>query len=416
MNIGIVGGGASGMILASKLTKYNVTILERNSKLGKKLLLTGNGKCNFTNLNFDNLSSIYNNDFAIDIYKRYDNNSFINYFNSIGIVPKVEVHRGISYIYPNSNKSTSVYYCLLDKIISNKVNVEYNTLVNDIHKDDDSFDVICDNGKEYKFDKIILSTGGMTYKKTGSDGVGYELAKTFSHNITKLYPGLCSLRYGNNSNFLNDVKGIRVNARVIFEDFNEFGEIQFNDSSISGIPIMNLSNKICSFFDKDIDIILDFSEVLLKNDIDVLNDNYKKTNKDEILTILNNRKRNISYKKARDFLCGYLPDELNHAIIKQIGLDDKNVLELTKEDLITIIDSLVNFKINVKPHISFDDAQITIGGVDVNEIDKNTLESKLVKNLYFIGEILDIDGICGGYNLQLAYSTASIVADSILND
>ena len=423
MNIGIIGGGASGMILASKLKNKNVTVIEKNNKLGKKLLLTGNGKCNYTNLNFNDLSKIYNNDFAGNLYNKYDNYSFIEYFKELGIVPKVETHKGIEYIYPNSNKSTSVYYCLFDRIMNNGVNIIYGSEVTDINYSNNKFKVIINGNKELEFDKIVLATGGKSYKNTGSDGAGHKLAKKLGHKVVDLLPGLTALKFTiDEKDSLKFDGKCRVNANVSYQSsidnkkYEEFGEIQFSDDSISGIPILNLSNKIVRNLAKKspIKVSIDFSDCLL-NDIDnkdkvILDENAKvKVVKDRLFK----RKEDANYRKTLDFLCGYLPDEINDILLKVSGISNKSLESVNDGDFEKLAKNIVSFDVYIHQIPSFDSAQITLGGIDVNEIDLNTLESKIVKGLYFTGEIIDIDGICGGYNLQLAYSTASIVADNI---
>ena len=409
MNIGIIGGGASGMILASKLKNKTVTLIERNSKLGKKLLLTGNGKCNYTNADFTNLENIYNNNFAKQVYSKYDNNSFIKYFEDIGIVSKYETHRGIKYVYPNSNKSTSVVYNLLDKIISNNVDIKYNSCVKKILNKIEKFEVILENGEKFTFDKLVIACGGNSYKNTGSDGLGYSLSKSLGHRIISIYPALCALKYSDND--LKKVKGVRVDARLNFETndlkFEEIGEIQFTDFGISGVPILNLSRIISKH-------INDGNTVCINLDF-YYNDEYSNYNEhiNNLVNKLIERKNQITYKSISDFLCGFLPDEINEVILKRSNISSNNIVNLSEKEIIHIAENIINFKIDIVATASFDNAQITIGGVDTSEINQDTLESKIVKNLYFTGEILDIDGKCGGYNLQLAYSTASIVADSI---
>ena len=435
MRIGIIGGGASGMILASKLSGYDVTILERNNKLGKKLCLTGNGKCNYTNLDFNDLNYIYNNEFARNIYRKFDNISFIEYFKKIGIVPKIEVHKGISYVYPNTGSALSVYYCLYDKIVSNKVNIIYNAKVVDIKKDNEIFKVNIENGNEYIFDKLVIATGGKSYQKTGSDGSGYELAKKLGHNITNLAPGLCKIKYKINSNHFNDIKNFRINAKVGLDSLDndkiildETGEIQFTEKWLSGIPIMNLSNKIGRDIEKGISykLKIDFSYPLFENldngfiikkDTIVNDTSYRDFDKkvNYIKEILLERKNNNKYRNIKYFLSGFLPDDLSMMIYDKVGINanDLNVNDITDKEIEIILRNIVGFCVSINGRSNFDDAQITLGGVDVDEVNNDTLESKIVNNLYFTGEILDIDGICGGYNLQLAYSTASIVAESL---
>ena len=411
MRIGIIGGGASGMILASKLKNKDVTIIEKNNKLGKKLLLTGNGKCNFTNMDFSCVTEIYNNEFAVNCFKKYDNISFINYFKSLGIVPKIETHKNRDYVYPNTNKSSSVYYCLYDKIISNNTKILYNTCAYDIRIEDNIFLIDIGNDQTLKFDKLVISTGGCSYKNTGSDGSFFSVIKNIGHKVTDLHPGLCPLSYKNKLDFKNS---FRVNALLYVLNnekiiYKEFGEIQFNEKSISGIPILNISNK--THLNKSLSkIYLDFSYNLLSDN----DDNINTANRiNELINILTLRKKELSYRKTIDFLNGFLPDELNEFIYKKCKIDKNNVFELTDENIKNIAKEIICFEIDLSDDKSFENAQITLGGVDTNYINIDSLESKIIKGLYFTGEVLDIDGICGGYNLQLAYSTASIVADNI---
>ena len=409
MDIGIVGGGASGMILASKLKNNKVTILEKNSKLGKKLLLTGNGKCNFTNKDFNDLNSIYNNDLAKNVFKRYDNYSLINYFESLGIVSKTETHRGVNYIYPNSNKSTSVVYNLLDKIYSNSVNIKYNSCVKKVIKNNNKFELILKSDDVMYFDKLVMACGGNSYQNTGSDGLGYSIAKSLGHNIINVFPALCALKYSDSD--LKKIKGVRVDAKI-FVDFNnikfeEVGEIQFTDFGISGVPVFNLSRLISRYINSgnSLDVNLDF---FYTDKFSNLTDH-----KEKLYNYLIDRQRDISYKRIKDFLCGFLPDEISEIVLNRSNIKSKSIDMLTNDELNSIVENIINFKICLIGTASFDNAQITIGGVDTNDINHNSLESKIVDNLYFIGEMIDIEGKCGGYNLQLAYSTASIVADSL---
>lgn len=407
MDIGIIGGGASGMILASMLDKHHVTILERNNKLGKKLLLTGNGKCNFTNMSFDNLEYIYNCDFARNLYKRYDNKSFINYLETLGIVSKIETHKNIDYVYPNNNKSTSVYYSLLDKINENNVNIVYNAKVISAKYINNKFEINTEDNKKHLFDRIVFASGGASYKKTGSDGSCFPILKNLGHKVNPISPGLTPLRYSIENININKINftGFRVDAKVNLCDkdnlTSEYGEIQFTKEYISGIPILNLSSKMARVIDdtkNDLEIVLDFS----KNPADIKN-------------ILEERKKSIYYKRVEDFLCGYLPDELNIIICELLKLKNKKVKDLTSDELNNISKIITNFKVKCQRPVNFENAQITVGGIDVNEFDSDSLESKIVKGLYVIGEALDIDGICGGYNLQMCYSTASKVSDGLLN-
>ncbi len=429
MDIGIIGGGASGMILASKLNKHNVTIIEKNNKLGKKLLLTGNGKCNFTNMDFNNLYYIYNCKFAKTIFKRYDNYSFIEYLNSLGIVSKVETHKNIDYVYPNNNKSTSIYYALYDKIINNNINIEYNSNVTNIIKKNNKFFVYTIDNKNYEFDILIFAFGGSTYTKTGSDGSCFSIVKKLGLTVNDVLPGLTPLKYKIDNIDVNKINftGFRVDAYVSIKDkdnnvLSEYGEIQFTKENVSGIPILNLSSKLAriqSSYKNDIDIIFDFScnlvnSVNVSNKSSYFNLSYEEKN-NKVINILKLRRNLIPYKKTDDFLCGYLPDELNLIITSLLNLKNKKVSDLTDDDLMNISNLIISFKIKVIKQNNYENAQISVGGIDTNEFYENSLEAKKIKGLYAIGEALDIDGICGGYNLQMCYSSASVVSNHILN-
>lgn len=394
MDVAIIGGGASGMLLAAMINKnnINVTILEKNPKLGRKLLLTGNGKCNFTSGEFKNVNDIYNSNFACSLYKNHNEIEFINFFKSIGIDNKIEIHRGLKYYYPRSNKSTSVYYNLLDKIVANGANIIYNSNVIDIKRHNNKFILELSNKKTFTFDKVVIATGGKSYKNTGSDGSGYILASKLSHNIVEPLPGLTSLK--SDDTFLKDLKGIRTDAIVTVvghDNISETGEVQFTEFGISGIPILNISSKINRLLSNGQKITLS---------LNFFND----------FKYLKQRLSDIPYKKQSDFLCGILPDELSYTIMKESKAKMAACVSDIDDELFNrICKCISNFIINISSYSCFDVAQITIGGVDTNDISNDTLESKLVNGLYFIGEVLDIDGKCGGYNLQLAYSTARCV-------
>lgn len=406
MNIGIIGGGASGMLLASMIEKHKVTIFEKNSKLGKKLLLTGNGKCNFTNKNFNNIKSIYNSDFAINIYNKFDNNSFIDYLYSIGVETEVNIHKGIEFCYPKTNKSLCVYYALLDKINNNDVSIKLNSNVKKIVKSKNKF-IVNTELDECEFDILVIATGGMSYAITGSNGDGYNFAKSLGHKIIKPLPALCG--YKINKISFGSNKGIRINTKVsaINADTKEvisidYGEVQFSDDTISGYPIMNLSrviNRKIENGDK-INLVLDLSYGIKDfNDVKYL--------------LL--RRKNLFYRIKKDFLSGLIDDNIASFMFKVLGIKglDNNVSEFTDNELNVLYEKIHNFDIKLEKNLGFDNAQLTIGGIDTSEINNDTLESKIVKGLYFTGEVMDVDGKCGGYNLQLCYSSASLVKNSI---
>ena len=409
MKIVIIGGGASGMFLASKLNNKNhdIYLIERNNKLGKKLVLTGNGHCNFTNSDFENFANIYNNDFFYSSYKNFDNKRLIEYFEKIGINSNYNIYNNKKYFYPKSNDSKSVFYNLYDKIVDNNVNIIYDTFVNNILHENNKF-IIRTSKKNYDADILIVATGGMSYQKTGSDGNMYSVIKKLGHNIINPLPALTCLYYENKN--LDLLKGQRINCKIdlyidniIFD--SEIGEMQFSNGYISGIPIMNLSRMAIKhiFYNKDCIIKINF---------------FDSSDEKMILEYLIQRKNNLSYKLFKDFLCGYLNNNLINYIFLNYDLkkySNTKMSLINNELLKRLVDILLNFEIKIIKKFDFEKSQITQGGIDTNEINPISFESKILKNLYLIGEIVDVDGKCGGYNLQFAFSSANSCYESIKN-
>ena len=418
----IIGAGASGSFLACLLDdeKYDVTIFEKNSKIGKKLLLTGNGKCNFTNGDFKDLDKIYHNaDFVKYAIGNFGNKSFIDFMNSIGIVERKEIHHDKEYYYPRTEKSTSVYYDLFDKIMDKNIELVTNQEVLDIRFDKNKFLVKSKNEggrlREDEFDKVVVATGGASYKNTGSDGSFFRILKELGVEVSNLYPSLCGLIPKDNK--LKDIKGVRINAKAslyIDDEYvnSEYGEIQFTSYGISGIPIMNLSRfvKPAIVEDKEVKIKINFfvtneEEYEKSDDLEkFLTDSLKK---------LKERSEMLQYKRAEDLFCGLINEEIINIIYDRLKISKKYVRDLTDDELLKIAKELYEFDIEIDDTEDINNAQVTRGGVDTKEVDNKTFMSKKIKNLYFIGEVLDIDGICGGYNLQFAYSSSKALSENL---
>ena len=418
----IIGAGASGSFLACLLDdeKYDVTIFEKNSKIGKKLLLTGNGKCNFTNGDFKDLDKIYHNaDFVKYAIGNFGNKSFIDFMNSIGIVERKEIHHDKEYYYPRTEKSTSVYYDLFDKIMDKNIELITNQEVLDIRFDKNKFLVKSKNEggrlREDEFDKVVVATGGASYKNTGSDGSFFRILKELGIEVSNLYPSLCGLIPKDNK--LKDIKGVRINAKAslyIDDEYvnSEYGEIQFTSYGISGIPIMNLSRfvKPAIVEDREVKIKINFfvtneEEYEKSDDLEkFLTDSLKK---------LKERSEMLQYKRAEDLFCGLINEEIINIIYDRLKISKKYVRDLTDDELLKIAKELYEFDIEIDDTEDINNAQVTRGGVDTKEVDNKTFMSKKIKNLYFIGEVLDIDGICGGYNLQFAYSSSKALSENL---
>ena len=385
-HIVIVGGGAAGLISAiySKTDNNIVTILERNSSCGKKILATGNGKCNYWNddQNINHYHST-NNELLPRIITKELIEEVPAFFNNLGIVPKIKN----GYYYPFSNQATTIKNALLNEIENKKIKIRHDVLVNKITKKDNYFEIETEN-EIIKADKVIIATGSCASPKTGSDGIGYKLLKRFNHNIIEPYPALVQLK--TKGSYLKDWAGVRTDVKVsLYEDNNlikeESGEIQLTDYGISGICIFNLSRYIPLGLNKSKkeEIVINFLPFIENNNV---KDLFKNNNslKHQLEAILNNKLVNV--------------------ILRKININEKlSFNELNQNEQELLIENLINFKAEVIGYNSFDNSQTASGGLSLTEINPDTMESTLVKGLYIVGELLDVDGDCGGYNLGFAW-------------
>ncbi len=394
----IVGGGASGIIASIFASRNNeIIVLERNTSPLKKLLLTGNGKCNYFNDNQD--ISNYNSSNIELVEKLITQNNIktvLDFFDTIGIVPKIKN----GYYYPYSNLSNSIKEALLKEAELNGVKIKTEYLVNDIKKVNNKFII----NNDIECDYVILSTGSKSFPKTGSDGIGYEILKNFGHNIIKVMPALTSVI--GDKNYFKDWAGIRVDAKVSLYENNNFikeevGELQLTKNGLSGICIFNLSSKLRRGLDKGNkeDIVINFLPFV-----------------NNIETFLNERNNKVKNRTIIELLEGLINYKLVKIILKESNInEDKYYNELSENEKEILFNNLIKFKVNIIDTNDFDSAQVCSGGVSLEEININTMESKLVSGLFIIGELLDIDGICGGYNLTVAW-ISGILAGKYIGD
>ena len=376
MKIIIIGSGASGLAAGISLLRcgYDVTILERNNISGKKLLLTGAGRCNFFNSD-QNIVHYHSSD--KDILAKIitsDNIHLVeDFITSLGIVPKVKD----GYYYPFANQAYNMKELLERTYLDLGGKIKYNYLVEKIEKKSSLF-LINDT---ISCDKLILATGSKAYKMTGSDGIGYQLAKKFNHHIVKVLPSLTSLITREKIN----LKGVRVDAKVtLYEDGvkvrEELGQVQFTDYGLSGICIFNLSYYAVKGLNK---------------------------NKKEVITIdLMPFMDKVSFKnkKVYDLLLGFLPNKMIDYILKTLDVSkDVYYEDLSNDKKQELTKILKEMEFNITSYKEFDFSQVCSGGVSLREINPLTMESIFVKNLYIIGELLDVNGDCGGYNLTFAF-------------
>lgn len=376
-NVVVVGGGVSGVISALYSSKNGnkVTILEKNNDILKKLLITGSGRCNYFNSD-QNIKHYHskNEEYLKEIITKENINELCKFYDNIGIVPKIKD----GYYYPYSNMAISVKNALVNEILKSNIKVICNYDVKNIDYKNNTF--IINNDKH--FDKLIISTGSKAYPKTGSDGFGYNLVNKLGHTINEVKPALVSLK--SDDKILNIITGVRASAKISLYHFDELlkeeiGEIQFLKDEVSGICTFNLSYLVT----KNNNVRINFMP---------FTENY-----DEFFLKNNN-------KKIKEILNGILNPKLILAIIKRCNIDEeKYYSELSKKEKNLLKENLISFRIDIKEKGPFDKAQICMGGIPLTEIDTKTMKSKINENLYITGEILDVNGDCGGYNLTFAF-------------
>ena len=403
MKIGIIGGGISGVICAinAKKSDNEVIIFERNNELLKKLLLTGNGRCNYYNDNqsMDNYHS-EDSDVLSRILTLDNIRKAKDFYDDLGIISKNKN----GYYYPFSNQAITIKNALLEKIKEKNIKVETSSYITNIKKEKDKF-IIEYNNEKVELDKLVISTGSKSYPSTGSDGNGYELIKKY-HTIIKPLPALVPLISNNND--LKRISGVRCEVVLeLFEDNNyiksEKGELQITDYGISGICTFNLSGIVSRGLDKHKKEVIKINFVpFIDKLLSIWLDEYSKKNK---------------YKELYNLLGGFLNTKVVDMILKCSNISKNRYYDdLNNQEKLTLINNLRHFKVEIIDTKSFKDSQTVTGGVSLKEINPNSLESLKVKNLYIIGELLDIDGVCGGYNITVATLTGILAGSDIRND
>lgn len=393
----VIGGGAAGIMAAvsAKRLGAEVTILEKNPRVGKKILATGNGRCNFTNINADiSCYSGKNPEFAYGALSNLTIDATIEFFENLGIIPKVEE---FGKVFPMSDQASSILDVLLYELNELGVNTVCNANVIDITKKQDKFIIKLENGEEYPGDRVIITTGGKAFPSSGSDGSGYILAAKLGHAVSDVFPALVQLML--EGSFFKRIEGVKLlgTAEIIHNGQSiakDRGDILFANYGVSGPPILQISRKAGQLLNED-------KEVCLKITImDMMS-------KEELRKLITNR-FHTGAKKPVDFsLVGLINKRLIPVLLLEAGIKDLKCpagsLSFKKQE--KIIDILTDWRFKIRRTKGWQSAQVTAGGVDTREIDQNTMESRLVKGIYFAGEIIDIDGLCGGFNLQWAWSS-----------
>lgn len=404
----IIGGGASGLMAAISSLECGkkVTLIEKNEKAGKKIYITGKGRCNVTNNKdisefFDHIMK--NKEFLYSALYTFDNTGLLELLHSNGLKTKVE--RG-DRVFPVSDKASDVTKTLLGIINANKNSeILYNTSVKDIiiNETNEAKGVMLDDGSKLYADNVILATGGKSYPLTGSDGYGYVLAKKLGHKVIKPVPALVQMLSGDN--WVHELMGLTLkNVDVSLTvggkvKNSQFGELLFTHKGISGPTVLYLSNFIDMNKIHDTKVKIDLKPAL---DVKTLE---KRLIKDF------EKNNNKMVKSSLDLL---LPKSLAIKIIELSKIDkEKQINQITKEERKLLLNLIKNLEVNITGLGSFKEAIITNGGVNVKEINPSTMESRLIKNLFFAGEVIDVHATTGGYNLQIAFSTGYLAGQNL---
>jgi len=407
-DVAIIGGGPAGIMAAIQAGKNGAktVLIEKTDKLGKKLLITGKGRCNITNA-YNNtreyINTLGNNaKFLYSALNKFNNNDVVIFFNKLGVKTKIE--RG-NRIFPKSDKSFDVLNALIKELKNSSVTVITNTEVKKIIYNKNKIKKINTSNGDITAENYIICTGGLSYPETGSSGDGYKWAKELGHKIITPRPALTPILIY--ENFIKNLEGLSLkNVKISVWQNNKkkderLGEALFTFKGMSGPVILDMS--------KNIGQLLNNGKTELKIDFKPGLD-YKKLDQ-RIQTDFAETKNKI-FKNSLDKL---LPQKIIPVIIKLSGINpNKKINEITKEERKKILKLLKEFNLNIKSVGGFDKAIITNGGIDLKEIDPKTMRSRIVNNLYFAGEILDLDGPTGGYNLQVCWSTGYLAGISCI--
>ena len=399
MKVCVIGGGAAGMMCATMIARkgHSVTLYEKNEKLGKKIYITGKGRCNVTNAAVGNefLQNVVNGKkFVMGAITRFNSNDTRAFFEEVGIPLKIE--RG-NRVFPVSDKSNDIIKGLEKAMSWAGVKVCLNSNVDGIKIQDGLAVSVSVNGEEFEFDRVVVATGGISYASTGSTGDGYEFAKSVGHTIVDPVPALCAI--GLKTDECKKVEGLslknvtltsKLADKVIYK--SEIGEMLFTANGISGPIVLSSSSYINRQDFSKLKLAIDFKPALSADSLSLRID------------------RDISELKAKQvssLLDGLLPKSLVPIFAKRLGIElTEKANQLDREKRKSIVNLLKNYEFIPESLEDFNQAVVTSGGVNLKEINPKYMKSKLVSNLYFIGEVLDIDALTGGFNLQLAFSTA----------
>lgn len=397
--LAIIGGGAVGLSSAIHSFYFgnnniNIIILEKNDRVGKKILATGNGRCNFTNINAT-YKNFYGEDMNFSKYflEQFTVQDTLDFFYKLGVMHKI-LEQGK--VYPYSEQASSILDALRCEIDINNIKTITDFEVCNIKTKNSKFQIISANNNSIVADKIIFATGGFSSQNLGSDGSGLKLLEKLGHSSTKVTPVLVQLK--TNTEKIKALKGIKINGILKFYSNNKFlkqdnGEILFTEYGISGPPVFQLSTLFARY--ENIIAYIDFMPEFSEKDI---------------INLLIDRKNNLNKFNMEHFFNGMLNKRIGNIIAKDSGIEKLSfpISSLNQKTIENMAYLIKNFKLNILDTNGFKNSQVTAGGLKTSEFNPKTLESNIIKGLYCAGEILDVFGDCGGYNLQWAWSSSYV--------
>lgn len=398
----VIGAGPAGMMAAGTAAKNGnrVILLEKNKQLGKKLFISGKGRCNITNTAdiqglIENIPG--NGHFLYSAFYTFSNEDLIEFFKKLGLNTKVE--RG-NRVFPISDKSSDVIKALEKFLKESNVDIRFDSEVSDISKINEGFEIKLSNGLKIKAKNVIISTGGASYRATGSTGDGYRFAEKLGHKIVNIKPSLVPLI--SSENWISELQGLSLkNVSVkLFKNnkkiFDDFGEMLFTHYGVSGPIILSSSRHL-------IDVNFDREEIKLTIDLKPA------LNEDQLDKRIQRDFEAASRKQFKNSLDELLPQKLIPIVIKLSCINpEKPVNQIIREERAYLVKLLKQFKVKISGTRPLNEGIVTCGGVSTDEINPSTMESKLVDGLYFAGEVIDVDGYTGGFNLTIAFSTGFV--------
>jgi hypothetical protein len=414
----IIGGGAAGMMAAISARRhhpdFSIAIIDQTFALGRKILVCGAGRCNITNINLDkDFEKRYygaDKNFIHSIFDKFGYNEIVEFFEELGVDLYVERKTDIGKVFPVTDQAKTITEMLLDEIERNSIEIFLQTKCKSIVKDEEKFLIICEkiekDGKflekiQFESKYLILSAGGKTYPSYGSDGSGYDLAASFGHKIIKPVPSALSLESKNPlSHFLQGTKmEMEVTSIIDGKEIKKStDDVMFKKYGVSGPAILNISREISIRINRED-----------RSDCEVILNFFPGKDKEQTKEFLETRWRRRPEQTIEKSLFGIFPNKVSLAILKSIDIKpDNQVSQLKREEKSRIIDTLTSTKIKIDGTRGWNEAEFTAGGVDTEDIFDKTLESKKISNLYFAGEIMNVDGDVGGFNLSWSWASGFI--------